>query len=191
MNGKATKITIRQGRWNRCHAAPPAELACLFEPYALRKGSYTPDAQTLDACQPRRFWRSPGRRGNSLLSQDSDSHFPRAGKRGLYRQGGRESVLFAGSLENENVATYMDALLEQQISHERLGEAEKKLDQPVHKVHLWSARGIQKCTSDFREYATGITLYTCGALFLNLQVSFCTPLLLSHPLPNRNDRYEP
>lgn len=118
-----------------------------------------------------------------MLAQGGNANLPRTSERRVHSVSGREFVLFADTFENTNVAPNLDALLEQQIPHERLGKGPKKLDQPVHKVHLWNSTGIQNDTSDFREQATGIVLYTCGALFLSLQVSFCTPLLLSHPLP--------
>ncbi len=167
---KQELAAIRQGWRNGCYTAPPAELSGLSEPYALRKGTHTPNAPALGASQSRRLWRSPGREGNTMLSNSSPTHLSGAASRRFHREGGRKPVLFPHAVENSNLALDVDALLAESSPNKRLGNHPKELSLPVHIWYLWRSTGIKSGTCGNWKQATGIKSGTSGGVFRIPQV---------------------
>src|SRR5690554_3040208 len=159
---KKELVAVRQG-WRNCrNATAPAELSRLPEPHLVRQGFNSPDAPALDASQPGRLWGTPGRAGNTMLPCSGLANVSGAAGRRLYRQGGREPVLFPHPVKNPDMAPDVDALLAEQAPNKRLGCPRKKLKLPVHIWYLWKATGIKSDTSENRNRATGIKSGTCG-----------------------------
>src|SRR5690554_5449137 len=171
---KQEPLAVRQSWRNRCHSAPPAELPGLSEPHALRQGTHTPNAAALDASQPGRFWGSPGHGRNTLFKSGGKAHVLRVAGRWLHCPGRREFVLFAGTIQNPNLAVNLDALLAEQSPNERLGKPPEKLSLPGYIWYLWRSTGIRNGTSGNRKQATGIRNGTCRRLFSVPQLSDMT-----------------
>jgi len=159
---EAKQTAVRPSWRNSGYSAAFTGITGLPNPDALRQGAHPSYAAALDTRQPHRLWRSSGDGRNTMLKSDSAAHVLRAAGRWLHRPGGREFVLLTGTVKNPHMAFDVDALLAEQGSNKRLGEAPKIKSLPGYIWYLWSSRGTRSGTPLSGVRATGIRCDPCG-----------------------------